>query len=178
MAILRRRRNTGRSRPPGERGFSMVETMVSTGVLGIGLAALIRLTGTTADSLADNRHHAEAHRIAQQRLEQLATQRPDVLLLPTCPLSGAALGCREDRTRLTATKACTTWVDGPALPSATGSPAPTNPTERGYRLDVVIGPHPDTVHQANAFLATVSVCWEEAGRVEEVQLARLLVPGA
>lgn len=159
------------------RGFSIVEVLVASGVLGVGLVALLEVHGSTVENLARGAHVVEATRIADQRLEQLATQRPDATALPSCAQGGGPLGCIEADRTLATDKACTTWVDGPAVPGPSGVASP-GAMFRGYRMDLVIGPHPDGLNQPGGFLATVSVCWpDENGDFHELRADRLLVPG-
>lgn len=172
MLDRRSRSNTGRR----ARGFSTIEALVASGVLGIGLVALVDVHGSTVENLARGRHVVEATRIAEQRLELLATQRPDLLSLPAC--GAGPLGCREDSENLTAEKPCTTWVDGAAIPTPSGVLPPSNSLQRGYRMDLVIGTHPDGLNHPGGLLATVTVCWrDDDGHVQELRSDRLLVPG-
>lgn len=168
-----------RARARGDRrGFSLLEAMIASAVLGFGLIALVRLQATTVNGVLSGRQVATAMRIADQRAELLTTQRADESLLPACPAGSGVVGCREDARALSTPKTCTTWVDGPDIPSPTGQSEATTRAYEGYRMDVVIGAHPDATNQAGGILATVSVCWlDDRGEVREVQSHRLLVPG-
>ncbi|MCK6548257.1 hypothetical protein L6R52_20590 [Myxococcota bacterium] len=170
MGLRRRRSNT-------VRGFSIVEVLVASGVLGVGLVALVEVHGATVENLARGGRVVEATRIAEQRLELLGAQRPDVLALPSCGIGPGSIGCRGADRALASDKPCTSWVDGPVVPSPSGI-TPSGATGRGYRVDLVIGPHPDGLRQPGGLLATVSVCWaDERGAIHELRADRLLVPG-
>lgn len=150
--------------------------MISAGILCTGLTALVRVHTSSVRGLHATSQMTTAMEIGRQRAELFTTQKPDALLLPSCP-TATQIGCRVDDRTLAPPKACTSWIAGPDVPMPSGSNDPRNFDPRGYRMDVVIGSHPDTTAQADGLLATVSVCWsDEQGHVHEVQSRRLLVP--
>jgi hypothetical protein len=150
--------------------------MVSAAILGIGVVTLSQLYTSAARGVAERDSISEAVDIATQRAEEIATMDPEAV--PAC--SGRT-GCRAAPTSFTpelvavGAYSCTRWVDAPSVDANPAGQA------RGtrYRVDMVVGAHPDPGRQAQAQLATVSVCWMDAGgAVHEVRLQRLLVPGA
>lgn len=156
-------------------GFSLIEAMVATAVLGVAVASLSALYTTAVQGYVTSQRLQDAVEIASQRAEQLATMPADEL--PAC--AGAA-NCRTDNRTLAAPLApagafdCTLQLDAPAVQGPGAAPAGAR-----FRVDTVVGDHPDNARQPDARLLTVSVCWTDgAGIVHEVQATRLLVPGA
>ncbi len=165
----------GRSRA---RGFSLIEAMIAGAILTISIVGLARLYTSAARGVAASNAISEAVDVASQTTELFSTMDPDDV-----PLCAGAVGCRVQGGQAWASElaavgafACTRWVDGPAVPEAA-----TGTHRRGtkYRLDAVVEDHPDAAREADARLVTVSVCWaDETGRVHEIRLRRMLVPGA
>jgi prepilin-type N-terminal cleavage/methylation domain-containing protein len=171
------------------RGFSLVEVMISVGVLGIGLAGLISLHMSSLVGLHKGQRVSMAQEIAMQQTEYLeteATAATGVLeaVLPSCPTSNASdpIGCRVDTTKLAPVKPCTVFVDDPNVPDPSGSApgvfgAPAM-SPFAYRADTVIVPHPDAIGFPNALVATVSVCWtDELQIVRQISTTRVIIPG-
>jgi prepilin-type N-terminal cleavage/methylation domain-containing protein len=172
------RRRTGNTGKGGSKGFSFIEVLVACALLGIGLLGLVDLHLSSIRGLGRGRFVTGAKEIAIQRAEALATQAGDLTTLPACPLNaGDPIGCFQDKLSLAPNKACTAWLKDADVPTPAGASvagAGTTP----FRMDTVIGPHPDTVNHASALLVTVSVCWiDEEGAVEQVQARRVIVPG-
>ncbi len=63
----------------GERGFTLVEVLVSLVILTIGLAALVSMAGSGAKATAYTRHAGEASVVGQDKLEQLRVMSPALL---------------------------------------------------------------------------------------------------
>lgn len=162
----------------GRRGFSLIEIMISAAVLGIGLAGVVQLHFTSVRGLASGRSITLASEIATQRAEFLAGREIDVLALPNCPRgTGNTPDCRLSVQAFAPTKSCTTWLAGSEVPLPTGADMPSE-LNMGYRRDVVVEAHPDTLNHNGSFLAIVSVCWRDAkGKIQQIQSQRLLVPG-
>lgn len=162
----------------GRSGFSFVEVLVSCALLGIGLLGLVDLHMSSLRGLGRGRFATGAKEVATQRGEHLATQAADLATMPSCPAGGGPVGCFQDRNNLAPAKTCTQWLGDPDVPTPSGaSIAGAGP--RQFRMDTVIGPHPDATNHAAALLVTVSVCWtDESGIVEQVQARRMIVPGA
>lgn len=162
----------------GRLGFSLVEMLVATALLGVGLTGLVRMYTTAARGVAENEARALGIRAAAQRAEALATMTPEAL--PAC--SGAptcrdadGLGFTTDLGPAGAFE-CTRWVDGPDV-AGPGAAAQARGTR--LRVDTHLAPHPETSRHEDALVLTVSVCWADGGgRVHEVQTRRVLVPGA
>jgi prepilin-type N-terminal cleavage/methylation domain-containing protein len=151
-------------------GFSLVEVMVSMGMLGIGVAAAIKLFDASQNRTQHTRSRSASAQLALERLEYLGTR--DLSNLPACT---GAVGCQAGpRTYTTPLSAqgqyqCTQYVDGQSIID------PYNVSSTGsYRIDTVVSAHPNP-NEANARLVTVSVCWSDVrGNVEQVQERRLL----
>jgi len=164
IAIMRKRR----------AGFSLVEVMVSGLLLGLGVAALVRLYTHSAEGIRVSRHRTVATQLAQQRLESLAGLGVDQA--PGCPASD---GCLQDITGLAAEQPpvggfdCTMRV----LESGFSEGQQDLDDEGLFRIDVAFLDHPDLNQLAGSRVLRVSVCWTENGRTfEQVQLERLMVP--
>jgi len=156
-------------------GFSIVEAMITLGVLGVTVSAITTTYVNAVHGYARNQALAEAVEVASQRAESIATLAPATV--PAC--SGAAL-CKDGDTMtapLTSVGGfdCSLWVDGAAVSQPGGAPR----AGQRFRVDTVVSAHPDAVRQPDARLVTVSVCWTDTvGTVHEVQTRRLMVPGA
>jgi prepilin-type N-terminal cleavage/methylation domain-containing protein len=151
-------------------GFSLVEVMVSVGLLGIGVAAAIKLFDTAQNRTRYTRSRTTGAELALERLEYLGTR--DLSSVPAC--TGAA-GCQASLTGYASPLGasgqyqCTQFVDGQSIldPYSSISTGP-------YRVDTVVQAHPNS-NEANAQLITVSVCWtDDHGLVQQVQGRRLL----
>lgn len=158
------------------RGFSIVEVMITSGVLGIGLAGLIRIHHSSVQGQSQSNGIAIGTRAAAQVIEQLSTQPVDEL--PAC--SGTP-GCRANSSAFTGELStagsypCTNWVANGGVTSVRTSASEEKNT---FRVDTVVQDHPDGNNQPDAKLITVSVCWmDNTGVVREVQERRLVVPG-
>jgi type II secretion system protein I len=66
-------------RTKGERGFTLVEVLVSLVILTIGLAALVSMAGSSTKATAYTRHAGEASVVGQDKLEQLRVMSPALL---------------------------------------------------------------------------------------------------
>ncbi len=146
---------------------------MTTAVLGIGVVALGHTYQRAQTGLRGSRLSAAAIRIAEQRLEQLATRPVDRLEACVGPITG----CRQDRTRMApvlgnvAAYRCTQTVD------EMGFHDPTANSTGRFRIDTAVMPHPDPRQQNGALILSVSVCWQSSqAEVEQVQLQRMLVP--
>lgn len=163
-----------RRRPrAGTRGLTLVEVMLTSAVLAIGMVALVHTFTQAQAGMRSSRLKTAALRIAEQRLERLST-------LPVSRLAGCAgpaLGCRTSMSALApvlgnvGTFLCTQNVD------EMGFTDPTAVTAGQFRVDTSVLAHPDPRQQAGAMILSVSVCWTPVpGFVEQIQLQRLLVP--
>ena len=65
---------------PKERGFTLVEVLVSLVILTFGLAALVSMAGTGTKATAYTRHAGEASVVGQDKLEQLRVIAPSALV--------------------------------------------------------------------------------------------------
>lgn len=158
----------------GARGVTLIETLVSVAILGVGVLSLTRMTVFSEHGLAESRTRVDAQKLAEQRAERLvALATTD---LPTCP---TAEGCRQSRTAYSPAKApdatypCTEMVDGMSV----ADPTVAGPAEAKFRVDTTVVAHPDPGQLAGAQVITVSACWTDLdGTVQEVQVQRMLVP--
>lgn len=66
-----------------ERGFTLVEVLVSLVILTFGLAALVSMAGTGTKATAYTRHAGEASVVGQDKLEQLRVIAPSALVSGT-----------------------------------------------------------------------------------------------
>lgn len=151
--------------------------MISTGILGISVVTLAELYTSAARGVAERDAITDAVDVATQCAEQFATMDPDQV--PACAGSSS---CRAAPTAFSTELPpvgafnCTRWVDGPAVPDPQSGQVTVGTK---YRVDAVVGDHPDPNREAEARLLTINVCWSDAtGAIHEVQLRRLLVPGA
>lgn len=67
----------------GRRGFSLVEVIVATLVLGLGVVGLVTASATTSQLLGESRRATRAAQAAERRLELL---RQTAALAPACGL--------------------------------------------------------------------------------------------
>ncbi|MEL7368241.1 MAG: prepilin-type N-terminal cleavage/methylation domain-containing protein [Myxococcota bacterium] len=156
-----------------QRGLTIVEVMLTAAVLGIGIVAVVATYNRTQVGVRSSRFKTSALRIAQQRLEYLATM--PIGRLAAC--AGPVTGCQRDRSAMAPVLGnvgnyrCTQNVDG------MGFHDPTALATGQYRIDTSVQPHPDPRQQAGAVVVTVSVCWTaQPGLVEQVQVQRMVVP--
>ncbi len=155
------------------RGFSLIEVMVTSVILGMGVIGVANLFTSSARGVGTSRMRETATQVALQRLERLATS--PAAALPTC---GGVVGCRATGEAMMPDLGtspdlyeCTQYVDdmGPSDPTArtTGGLA-------GYRLDTVVSPPPSLTQNDDARLISVSVCWTDtSGRIQQVLMQRL-----
>ncbi|MBK6684041.1 MAG: prepilin-type N-terminal cleavage/methylation domain-containing protein [Deltaproteobacteria bacterium] len=157
----------------GRRGLTLVESMITAVVLGIGVMGLVSLYGTAGRGVTVSRDQTSALELARQRLERLSTASVDDL--PAC---GGPPSCRQNLSTFANPKGavgtypCTQFVDGmdgtaPAVGQASGR----------FRIDTSIDVPSGSAQQAGALVVTVSVCWSEDGRtIRQLALERMLVP--
>ena len=153
------------------RGFSLVEVMVASAILGVGVIAATKMFSSGVDGVSWTKNRSAATNIAIQRLEMLGTMGIDQL--PACV---GQVGCKAGFNSVApvlanaGTYACTRMLD-----DMIGDPDTANATGK-YRVDTVVEAHPDVGRQAEARLVTVSVCWTDDTDVHQVQLNRLFIP--
>ncbi|MCK6545024.1 prepilin-type N-terminal cleavage/methylation domain-containing protein [Myxococcota bacterium] len=166
-----------RDRSRSTRGFTLVEVMVSAGILGIGLIGLVNLYGTSTFGAARAQRLAVATEIARQEAAVLLSEGPDPTGPTDCPIAGTTIGCRGTGRQLAATKPCTVWLRDADVPTESGAIL-RDTTQTSFRRDLVITAHPDTANHPGAQIATISVCYtDESGALQELQAVHLLVPG-
>lgn len=166
---MRRRRSNA--------GFSLIEASISAGALGLLVTGLASMYTRSVEGMRQSESLVSALELSGQLLDVFSTAPADVV--PACT---GTIGCMDANGALRAplpaagTFACTRWADGPSVPrSATQQYA----VGERYRVDTVVGPHPDNTRYPDARLVTISVCWAEpSGRWRQYQERRLLVPGA
>lgn len=155
-------------------GFSLIEVMVSGVLLGLGVMVLAEMFGASSDGLSLGKGRSIGRQLALQRLESLSASGPD--LLPACPPSD---GCRADFSSLNAPLGAVDGFDCTQTVLESGFVAEQVDRPDGrYRVDVSVADPTDPNQIEGARLLRVSVCWLQDGRVEEVRVARLVVPEA
>ncbi|MEM1022298.1 MAG: prepilin-type N-terminal cleavage/methylation domain-containing protein [Myxococcota bacterium] len=178
------------------RGFSLVEALVATGILGIGLAALTNAHLTSIRGIDGSAEAVEARALANQLAEELAmvqTNAPNVIVnSPACVNTeldvASVLGCAAPAGNgFSAVQlGCTRYYDAEAVQGASpnvigGSMFSTGDLVDGgqrFRADIFIQDHPDpAVDPTEAQVAIISVCWRDPlspARVKQVRLTRVL----
>ena len=151
----------------------MVEVMLTSAVLAVGMVALAHTYNRAQTGMRTSRLRTAALRIAEQRIEQLST-------VPVGRLAGCvspAVGCRSDLRTLApvlgnvGSYRCTQYVD------EMGFHDPTATLTGKYRIDTGVQAHPDPRQQSGALVVSISVCWTtNDGRIDQVQLQRMIVP--
>jgi hypothetical protein len=153
------------------RGFSLVETLISTLLLGVGVIGLVDLYTSSSRGMGSSRHRETATQIAVARMERLTTMPLDEL--PSC---SGVVGCRADSYTMmpelipsAEAFECTQYV------SDMGQHDPrTRGGDGGYRLDTIVAPHPSSGQNGDARVVSVSVCWTDGdGDVQQVFLQSL-----
>lgn len=157
----------------GRAGFSLMEVMVSGLLLGLGVAALVKLYTHSSSGIRESRHRSVATQLALQRLESIAGL--GVEQAPGCPASN---GCMEDIGQLSPELAPVGGFDCTMKVRDSGFVEGQEDVDDGlFRVDVALVDHPDLNQMAGSQFLRVSVCWTEDGlRFQQVQLERLLVP--
>lgn len=163
-------------RGSSQRGFSLVETIISSGVLGLGLVSLTNLYTASADVVQNSRSTVTATQIARRRAERLAA----TAVLPNCLGLG---GCKAQQDELAPELGqdgafqCTQYVNEEEIVDSSNRGS----IDSRYRIDTEVAPHPDPFQGAGAQQLTVSVCWmgkhmDENGRglVHQVQVRKLV----
>ena len=155
----------------------MIELVFAAGILGVGLAGLVHLHRNAVTGVARSDTIALATEIAHQRSEFLATMHSDDV--PGCsgPVRCRTPGGQAFEAPLSAVGGfeCTRWVDGADVPEANGV---TSAQGVRFRVDTVVGSHPDPLRQSSARFVTVSVCWvDRIAQVHQIQTRKLVIPG-
>jgi prepilin-type N-terminal cleavage/methylation domain-containing protein len=70
------------------RGFSLIEVMIASAMLGIGLAALVTAYGTASGLESHQERVTAALHVAEGRMEELLLRFPDAADLRTGPTHG------------------------------------------------------------------------------------------
>lgn len=155
--------------------MTLVEVMLTSGVLAIGMVALAHTYNQAETGSRSSRLRTAALRIAEQRVERLATA--PVARLARCV--GPVTGCRATRSTLApvlgnvGTYQCTQLVDRMGFHDPTGVVA----SGGRFRIDTAVQDHPDPRQQIGAVVIAVSVCWTRSdGQVEQVLVQRMVVP--
>lgn len=77
-------------RAQGERGMALIEALVASAVLGIGLAGATRLTMHALQTASDTRQNAVAHALAVDAMECHQSGRADCPLTTRVTVQGTA----------------------------------------------------------------------------------------
>ena len=177
------------------RGFSIIEAMVATGVLGIGLIGLVNLHTASLRGIKASEQRSSGSEVAEAIIEGIISQQAlNGANPPACNL-GPALppnaGCRNGGLGAMAYNGalgggCTMYFDGPPHLLATPPMPPAwNPWDQTlanpndlYRVDVGIVNHPDAIEHPNSQYLYVWVCWQdENGFIHQVSSERLITFG-
>ncbi len=176
-------------------GFSLVEALVATAVLGIGLAALTNAHLTSIRGVDNSADAMEAQSLARAIADdiQIGQYQQNGLVIPLgCTNLGGTPGCKTPNgDGFTADLGvCSRYFTGAASP-VPPPPGPTggfgnlfmdsNPNNNGnerFRVDVTLASHNDpSIPATDAAVLTVSACWRDPlapGRVRQVQETRVL----
>lgn len=158
-------------RSSSRRGFTLIEVMITSVILGVGVMGLVGLYTSSARGVGGSRVHTTATQVALQRLEQIAGSAD---ALPACD---GPIGCRASRSELapplggsrTGGFDCTQYTNG------MGESAVAAAGTGRYRIDTVVEPHPSTSQDDEGRFVSVSVCWVGDGNVVEQVLAQRFV---
>jgi prepilin-type N-terminal cleavage/methylation domain-containing protein len=154
-----------------QAGFTLLEAMIASAVLAIGIVGVVGLQATLFSSARFSHDMSSASYLLQYRSEELGTYTIDQLDT-TGLCRGAAPGCRGigGIEAPAPASGCTVKIFDPQPIS---SPQP--PDQGPYRVDVGILPHPDNINHPNARVATISVCWQDRGALfKQIQSIRVL----
>lgn len=169
---MRAEKNSLRRPRRSVRGLSLVEVLVSVGVLGVGVLGVLNLYATSDHATRSSRSDTTATQLAVERLERIAAQ--GIEALPACP---EEVGCRASHSSLRPPRP---GAQGMACTQETSEMGLADPEVGGvgrFRVDTSVRPHPDATQQLGARIVTVSVCWtDDSGYVREVSAERMLVP--
>lgn len=156
-----------------KRGFSLVEVMTSTVVLGIGVMAAVRVYGAGSAGRDQSKTRAEASKLVDQRLDAL--EAVGASNLPAC--TAGPKTCRNPAGEWTPKKSpvgrypCSQVLSRPSLKNRQTSQAAGK-----MRLDTRVWAHGDGDQRQDSRLVKVSVCWKNRkGRVMQVTGTRLVL---
>lgn len=161
-----------RSRPRKKQaGFSLIETMVSGLIMGVGVMGAMSLYTTTADARQESRSMTMAKGIIEQRMEWLAAT--GYLDYEGCT---GTVGCKANAYDMHPDLApnggllCTQYTADDTLVTPD-----TNTPGAYFRVDTVIQMPTDTSRFPGVRDAIVSVCWtDENNIVHQMQLRRMI----
>lgn len=178
-----------------KRGFSVLEVMIATAVLGIAMAGLVKLHRAAIRGMKTTNDITVAEDIAEQVADEVAAQDPATLptatngVASTCNVPG---GCKAGgggfQRAFGANKPanCTFWVNsaGTARRGTTGqmdnaviisTQAAAITAGANYRVDKVVMPHPSP--SSKGTIVDVYTCWLDEGQiVREVHTRRVVGP--
>ncbi len=168
---------------PATRGMTLIETLIASAVLSVGVMSLGNLFFFAEEGIAVGKKFASASELARQRVEWLAAQ--PMAQIPQCLNTQ---GCRLSRSAYASMKSaagayeCSEMLDGmstrtPDRPRGSPSAQAGRNIVPQYRIDTIVQPHSDANQQIGAQIVSVGVCWTDmGGQVHEVRAERLLVP--
>lgn len=182
------------------RGFSLIEVMIATAVLGIAMAGLVKLHRASIRGMKTTTDMTIAEDIAEQVADEIAAQNSSTLP-SNIAAPGVASPCNQPGTckangggftrnfAVNKPSPCTTWFtptgtgrrgDGPGVGRMDAqvlyeTEAAAIAAGANYRVDRVIVPHPGA--GARSTVIDVFVCWRDEGQiVREVHTRRLVGP--
>jgi prepilin-type N-terminal cleavage/methylation domain-containing protein len=165
------------------KGFSIMEVMIATAVLGIAMAGLVKLHSAAIRGTKTTRDLSIAEDIAKQIADEMAARDgatlPSTITAATHPCSGVIGGCKGGTGGVTRTFAaekpgtCTAWFDAAGTARRLdgsmdkGAPPRTEADALAagahYRVDRVVRMHPDPASRST--LIEVFVCWRDQGEI-------------
>ncbi len=175
-------------------GFSIIEAIVATGVLGIGLVGLVNLHGASMRGIKSSESKSAGTVVADAIAEGIISQQSLAnARIPNCnlgPALPANAGCRNGGIGSTVYNAplangCTMFFDEPPHMPVGGAINNWNPWDQTlanpnmrYRVDVGVVGHPDNIEHPNAQYLYVWTCWQAAnGAIQQVATERMLTFG-
>ena len=165
-------RNTGIVTRRRQGGFSLLETLAATVIVGISVMAAVRTYSAGAQGRSDARMSSRALRIIEHRLEALSARGAE--RLPSCP---APAPCRAEGNAYAPAKSdaggypCTQYLSDARLPD----PERRDGVGR-FRVDTTVWIHPDPEQRSESRMLTISVCWRNGrGRIRTLSGDRLVL---
>lgn len=155
------------------RGFTLVEVMTSSLVLGVGVMAAVKVYSTGTRGRAQSARRTMAERVVERRLDALDARGSE--RLPQCSGDKSCLDAAGELTPVKSSSGnypCTQLMSRPSLKNRESSE-----TGGKMRMDTMVWSHVDSDQDTASRMVLVSVCWRDPqGRVHEVHGSRLIMP--
>lgn len=154
-------------------GFSLVEAMVSSLILGFGVLVMASMYSLGARSMGGARTRDAARLAVQQRLETLAALGTEAL--PSCGGEPGCLDPTTGRPRAPRPPAdgfpCSQYL----LEGSLDTPEASDPERYRFRLDTVVWAHPSEDQGEAARVVEVSACWLSGQHYDTLRSRRLVL---